>query len=363
MTMNRETQRSRVTLRHRPAHAGVALAAAAAFGLLASIAATAADVPDPAELRKMALEAIQPIPATMPGAENDTPEMIELGRELYFEKALSENRTQSCNDCHRVDQHFAGVDNEPTSPGAFGKRGDRNSPTVLNAGFQFAQFWDGRAEDLVEQAKGPVLNPVEMAMPDEVTVVRRLKEITRYEPMFRAAFPKDEDPINYDNTARAIAAFERTLVTRDRVDDFLNGDDNALTPTELKGMHEFLTLGCTTCHYGPVLGGQTFQKVGLIHPFPTEDLGRFTVTQEEGDEYRFKVPMLRNVALTYPYFHAGQVSTLEEAVRKMGWHQLGQDLTEEQVRNITAFLSALTDKPREHAVKSRPGSGATSGQP
>jgi cytochrome c peroxidase len=305
-----------------------------------------AAVPDAAALRGLALDVVSPTPDRMPGSETDTPAMVKLGEALYFEKELSVNRAQSCNTCHQVDRGLGGVDLEPTSPGAFGKRGGRNSPTTLNAGFQFAQFWDGRAADLVEQAKGPVLNPIEMAMPSEAIVVERLKALPRYREMFLEAFPGSTDPINYDNTAMAIAAFERTLITRDRFDDFLRGDDRALTQLEQKGLHEFLTRGCTTCHYGPVIGGQTFQKVGLIHPFPTEDIGRYDITKEEGDEYKFKVPMLRNIALTAPYYHKGQVATLEDAVRRMGWHQLGQELSNETVDALVAFLHTLTDKAR-----------------
>lgn len=297
------------------------------------------------------MEAITPLPARMPGAEKDTPALVDLGKDLYFEVALSENKAQSCNSCHRVDGGRGGVDNEATSPGAFGKRGGRNSPTTLNAGFQFAQFWDGRADDLVAQAKGPVLNPVEMAMPSEAVVVSRLKEMPRYQEKFPKAFPGVEAPITYDHMARAIAAFERTLVTRDRFDDFLKGEDAALSELEKRGLNEFLSLGCTTCHYGPTLGGQLFQKVGLIHPYPTEDKGRLEVTKDEDDLHRFKVPMLRNIAITQPYFHNGKVATLEEAVRKMAWHQLGKELDEVQVKSLVAFLHSLTDKPRVASAK------------
>ncbi len=321
---------------------------AVALGCVASLGlpAVGADVPDAAALRKQALELIAPVPDKMPGAEKDTPAMVKLGKELYFEKALSKNNSQSCNSCHQVEGAKGGVDNEATSPGAFGKRGGRNSPTTLNAGFQVAQFWDGRAEDLVAQAKGPVLNPVEMAMPDEVEVVKRLSGMAKYPALFKEAFPGANPAVTYDNVARAIAAFERTLVTRDRLDDFLKGEDPALSNEQRRGLHEFLTLGCTTCHYGPVLGGQQYQKIGLVNPYPTDDKGRAEITKDEDDEYRFKVPMLRNIALTHPYFHKGQVATLEEAVRKMAWHQLGKELTNDQVQALVAFLKTLTDKAR-----------------
>jgi cytochrome c peroxidase len=305
----------------------------------------AADL-DAKALRTQALELIGPIPEKMPGCDKDTPALVQLGKELYFETALSKNHSQSCNTCHRVDENRGGVDNDPTSKGAFGERGGRNSPTTLNAGFQFAQFWDGRADDLKAQAKGPVLNPVEMAMPEEAEVVKRLNAMPKYQGMFKAAFPGEAAPVTYDNMAHAIAAFERTLVTRDRFDDFLKGDDKSLTATELKGLNQFLTQGCTTCHYGPVMGGQVYQKVGLVNPFPSDDKGRSVVSKDEDDDFKFKVPMLRNIAITQPYFHKGQIATLEDAVRKMGWHQLGKEFTDEEVRSLVAFLKTLTDKPR-----------------
>jgi len=302
----------------------------------------------PAELRARAKAFILPLPDKMPGAEKDLPAQIELGQKLYFEKRLSVNGKQSCNDCHLVDQNRAGVDNEPTSEGAHGKRGDRNSPTTLNAGFHFAQFWDGRAKDLVEQAKGPVLNPGEMAMPDEKEVVKRLEADARYPQLFKAAFPGEVSPISYHNFARAVAAFERTLITHDRFDDFLKGDDRALNAQELQGLNLFLTIGCTTCHVGPTIGGNMYQKAGIIHPYAnTNDMGRFKVTGEEWDQYRFKVPSLRNVALTYPYFHDGQVRDLGSAVKQMAYMQLGKELADKEIAALVAFLNSLSDKGRK----------------
>jgi cytochrome c peroxidase len=303
---------------------------------------------DAAALRAKAMSVVQPLPDKMPGAEKDLLAAIALGQKLYFDKRLSENGKQSCNDCHLVDQNRAGVDNEPTSEGAHGKRGDRNSPTTLNAGFHFAQFWDGRAKDLVEQAKGPVLNPVEMAMPDEKEVIKRLEADANYPKLFKAAFPEEDKPINYNNFARAVAAFERTLITRDRFDDFLKGEDKALNAQELQGLSLFLTVGCTTCHVSPTIGGNMYQKIGLIHPYAnTNDVGRIKVTGEEWDQYRFKVPSLRNVALTYPYFHDGQARDLRSAVKQMAYMQLGKELTDNEISSLTAFLNSLSDKTRK----------------
>jgi cytochrome c peroxidase len=305
---------------------------------------------DAAALRAKATSVIQPLPDKMPSAEKDLPAAVALGQRLYFDKRMSVNGKQSCNDCHLVDQNRAGVDNEPTSKGAHGKRGDRNSPTTLNAGFHFAQFWDGRAKDLVEQAKGPVLNPVEMAMPDEKEVIKRLEADPDYSRSFQAAFPGEEKPINYHSFARAVAAFERTLITRDRFDDFLKGDDKALNGQELQGLSLFLAVGCTTCHVSPTIGGNMYQKIGLIHPYAnTNDVGRIKITGEEWDQYRFKVPSLRNVALTYPYFHDGQAHDLPSAVKQMAYMQLGKELTDNEISSLTAFLNSLSDKTRKAA--------------
>jgi len=175
-------------------------------------AAPAAAAPAAAELRAKALEFLKPLPDKAPGAEKDTPELVTLGKQLYFEKRLSSNNSQACNSCHHVENDRAGVDNEATSLGAFGKRGGRSAPTTLNAGFHFAQFWDGRAPDLAAQAKGPILNPIEMAMPDEQAVIKKLSDIAAYQTGFKRAFPRETSPITYDNLARAIAAFERTLI-------------------------------------------------------------------------------------------------------------------------------------------------------
>lgn len=242
------------------------------------------------------------------------------------------------------------MDNEATSPGAFGKRGGRNSPTVLNAGLQLAQFWDGRAADLVAQAKGPILNPGEMAMPSEAEVVKKLGAAKDYPPLFDKAFSGAGSKISYENIAQAIAAFERTLITRDRFDDFLKGSDKALSALELKGANLFLTTGCTTCHTGPLIGGGMYMKVGLVNPYEnTTDLGRFEVTKDNDDKFKFKVPTLRNIALTAPYFHDGKIATLPDAVKKMAWLQLGKELKDDEIKAIVAFLGSLTDKSRASA--------------
>ncbi|HTY17147.1 MAG TPA: cytochrome-c peroxidase [Myxococcota bacterium] len=310
----------------------------ALIALGAALPAHAASRED-VQARAKAVLGVLPAEATSP--DNPiTPQKIALGRMLYYDNRLSIDGKVSCNSCHLLGAY--GVDNEPTSPGHEGKRGARNSPTVYNAAFQFAEFWDGRAKDVEEQAKGPVLNPVEMGMPDPNYVVKILKGIPGYAPLFRAAFPGEPDPITYDNAARAIGAFERRLVTPSRFDAFLSGQSDALTDAEVAGLSTFLETGCPTCHMTATVGGKMFQKIGLVHPYPTEDLGRYAVTKNEADKYFFKVPSLRNVAKTAPYFHDGSVKTLPEAVRKMAWHQLGKELSDADVQSIVVFLGSLT---------------------
>lgn len=292
------------------------------------------------------------MPAKMPGSENDTPEMIELGKKLYFETKLSMNGTQSCNTCHNIET-TAGVDNLSVSPGAIqGKKGRRNSPTVLNAGFQFVQFWDGRSPDLVDQAKGPILNPDEMAFETEAQVEEVIGAIPEYQEMFKKAFSTSEKPLSFQNIAEAIAAFERTLISRSRYDDFMDGNRGALSNTELRGMKLFIETGCITCHTGHQFGGNMYQKMGLVHPYEnTKDMGRYEVTKEESAKYMFKVAPLRNVALTYPYYHDGAVQDLSEAVKKMAWMNLGKELKQDEIDQIVAFLNALTDKKLEQKQK------------
>ncbi len=269
-----------------------------------------------------------------------TAEKIELGRMLYYDARLSKNHDIACSDCHKLDRF--GVDGERTSPGHKGQRGTRNSPTVLNAALQVAQFWDGRAPSVEQQAKEQVLKPVEMAMSSDAAVVAMLESIPGYAPLFKAAFPGAVKPITYDNMARAIGAFERRLITPSPFDEFLAGDATALDDAQMRGLEIFLDTGCGTCHQGVGIGGGMFQKLGAALPYPTSDEGRAAVTHQEVDKYFFKVPMLRNVAKTAPYFHDGSLATLDEAIRTMARIQLGNDLADDRVTSIRAFLESLT---------------------
>lgn len=300
------------------------------------------------ELHTKAKAIFKELPSVMPGSENDNAVLVELGKKLYFETKLSSTGTQSCNTCHNLNDGMAGVDNAATSEGAVkGNFGNRNSPTTLNAGFHFVQFWDGRAADLKEQAKGPILNPVEMGMKDEKTVVKTISAIPEYKTMFAKAYDKAKtnEQITYDNLANAIAAFERTLVSKSKFDDYLAGNKNSLNKDEKAGLNTFMETGCVTCHGGALLGGNMYQKMGLINPYEnTKDLGRYEVTKNEADKFMFKVPSLRNVAKTSPYYHDGAVKDLKDAVIKMAWMQLNKKLTDQEATSIVTFLNALSDK-------------------
>lgn len=290
------------------------------------------------------LSGYAPLPDSVPGAGGPaSKDLVDLGRMLYYEPRLSKSQKISCNSCHDLANY--GVDSEPTSDGHKGQKGDRNSPTVYNAAAHFSQFWDGRAADVEEQAKGPVLNPVEMAMPSEPVVVKVLASMPEYVDLFKRAFPGDPKPMSYDNMAKAIGAFERGLMTPSRWDALLKGDQSALTEQEKLGFKTFTEAGCQMCHRGALLGGTSYQRLGLSKDYPrSADPGRAKVTKSDSDKNAFKVPSLRNVEKTGPFFHDGQTPTLEQAVKDMAEYQLGRTLTDEQTKQIVDFLKVLTGK-------------------
>lgn len=275
-----------------------------------------------------------------------TMEKVQLGKLLYFDVRLSKDNTQSCNTCHNLDTY--GVDNKPFSEGNDGGLGGRNSPTTLNAAFHMTQFWDGREPNVEAQAGGPILNPVEMAMPSEGTVIDRLTLIPEYVDGFAKAFPEEATPITYNNLQKAIGAFERKLVTPSKFDKYLAGEKSVLTDQELEGLQTFINSGCTTCHTGSLLGGNMFQKFGLMADYWEHtksekiDEGRYEVTNNEVDKYMFKVPSLRNIEKTYPYFHDGSVSDLKDAIAIMGITQLNKEFSNKEVDDMVAFLNTLT---------------------
>ena len=294
----------------------------------------------------------KPLPTEAPSTDNELSEAkINLGRMLYYETRISKGGKMSCNSCHQLDKY--GQDNLPFSPGHEGKLGGRSSPSTYNAALHIAQFWDGRAPTVEEQAKGPVLNPVEMGMPSADFVVDVLKSIPGYVEAFKAAFPGEAEPINYNNFGKAVGAFERKLVTPSRWDEFLKGKKDALTAEEQKGFETYAKAGCVTCHNGPAVGGAMYQKLGLIKAWPElKDLGRFEATKQESDKHYFKVPSLRNVTETAPYLHDGSVKTIEEMVKMMAEYQLAKALTDEEVASIVTFLKALKgDIPKEYVTE------------
>lgn len=319
---------------------------------------------DSAALAEQARQIFGPLPEEVPNPDNPiTPAKVELGRKLYFDGRLSKNHDISCNSCHPLDRF--GADGEPTSPGHRGQRGTRNSPTSLNAALHIAQFWDGREPDVERQALGPPLNPVEMSMADAGRIETLLRSIPGYRQLFAEAFPDAEQPVTYENMGKAIGAFERRLVTPGRFDAFMKGDLDALTQAEQKGLQDFVGTGCITCHVGPAVGGTLYQKIGVVEKYETVDPGRYEITKVESDRYVFKVPALRNVAETAPYFHDGSVATLEQAVRLMGRHQLGKRLDAQTVDSIVTFLRALTARPDPELIAqpSLPASGPDTPKP
>ncbi len=289
-----------------------------------------------------------PLPRVMPNSQQDTQAQITLGEKLYFEPKMSINNTQSCNSCHNLSSNYSGVDHLKTSIGATGKIGTRNAPTTWNAGLQVAQFWDGRVKTLEEQAKLPLFNPNEMAMPSKKVLIKKLTS-SHYLPLFSAAFPDDKQPINVTNIAKALAAFQRTLISKDRFDQFLLGNKNAITLEEKEGLKVFISKGCVACHNGPLLGGQLFMKMGIVHPYPNkQDKGRAQITHNPADNYFFKVPPLRNILNTAPYFHDGAASSIEQAIFDTGWHQLGIKLSKQEITRIKHFFATLSHQPKQH---------------
>ncbi|WP_437304674.1 cytochrome c peroxidase [Sorangium sp. So ce388] len=310
------------------------------------------------------LASFNPLPALVTSSNNPlTDEKIQLGRMLFFDSRLSKNHDLSCNSCHPLDRY--GADGTKVSIGHAHQSGRRNTPTVYNSAGFFSLMWDGRFDSVEDQANGPMMNPSEMAM-TPVRLEATLRSIPEYVKAFGRAFPNDPWPVTVNNTAKALGAFERKLFTRGRWDLFLEGDPDALTSAEKEGFNTFVEVGCVTCHFGPHVGATMFQKLGLVRSWPdTMDRGVFEITKKQADFMVFRVPTLRNVAATAPYFHDGSVSSLQEAVRLMGKHQLGKDLNHTQVEQIVVWLKSLTgDLPKEYITKPElPESGPNTPKP
>jgi len=307
-----------------------------------------------AELLNSAAALFQPISSVK--YDKPDPAMVELGKYLYFDTRLSGAGNISCNSCHNLSTY--GVDNERFSLGDAGERGGRNSPTVFHAALHKMQFWDGRAVDVEEQAAGPILNPIEHNIKNKEELVDRLKKVDLYQKMFAQAYQNDKDPITFDNLTKAIGAFERTLMPESRFDKYLEGDGSALTAQEKEGLDAFIKVGCITCHNGVALGGQMLQKFGLYEDYWKQtksekiDYGLFDLSQNETEKFFFKVPGLRNITHTGPYFHDGSVADLKKAVSIMGKLQRNVDLTDKQINDIVVFLGSLSSDIPDEVKKS-----------
>lgn len=297
-------------------------------------------------LRDKAADFFKPLPSTVPAVKDNpvTPAKIDLGKALFFDPRLSASGVFSCASCHNL--ATGGDDNMETSVGHGWQKGPRNAPTALNSVLNEAQFWDGRAEDLAAQAKGPIQAGVEMAnTPAQVEAT--LNSMPAYVEWFAGAFPGEAEPVSFDNMAKAIEAFEATLITPAPFDAWLNGDDNALSADARAGLDLFIDKGCSSCHSGVNVGGHGYYPFGLIEKpgseiLPPGDKGRFAVTETADDEYVFRAAPLRNIALTAPYFHSGKVWDLSVAVEIMAESQLGEALAPEETAQMVAFLESLT---------------------
>lgn len=320
------------------------------------------------DLMKQAQALFKPLPDQPPALEGNpaTPAKVALGKMLYFDPRLSASHAISCNTCHIIG--MGGVDLQETSLGHRWQHGGRNAPTVYNAVFDIAQFWDGRAKDLEQQAGGPMVNPVEMET-TEAHVIEQLGGIPGYKPAFEAAYPGRGDALTFDNVRKAIAVFEATLITPNApFDRYLKGDAKALDPNQQAGLALFINSGCAACHGGMNIGGAMYAPFGVVERpgadlLPLTDKGRFNVTKTVSDEYVFRVPSLRNVTLTAPYFHSGKAWDLRQAVAVMGSSQLGAKLSPGDVDRITDFLGSLTGEQPSVLLPTLPPSVASTPRP
>lgn len=320
------------------------------LGILLIVSAMMIAAQDTAEPRPQVVQGVfATLPDVVPEPEDNpsTPEKILLGQMLYFEPRLSSSGIISCHTCHNLS--LGGTDRLPTSLGHNFQTGGRNAPTVLNAAFFDLQFWDARATGLEEQAEGPIQASVEMNQPADIAV-ERIASIQGYLPYFEAAFPGEENPLTFENIVRAIAAFERTLITpNDGLDRYLRGETDALSEDARRGMEIVVQVGCVACHNGAMLS--TGNLMRFNHG---DDIGRATVTGEDSDEYLFRVATWRNISLTAPYFHDGSAETLDEAIRTMASVQLNRELTDDEVYYILAFLNSLVGEMPEVTIPALP---------
>lgn len=309
-----------------------------------------------AALLGQAKDIFNPLPPVMDSSENPvTPAKAELGKMLFYETRTSADGTFSCVRCHPFSLY--GADGLRKAMGRDNKPGVRNAPTVLNAAGQISSHWVGNRKNVEDQAKQSLAAPSIPGMPPSDIGEKNLQGIAGYEPYFRKAFPEEKSPVNAENFAKAVGAFERTLVTPSPFDAFLKGDISALTFLQKAGLTRFIETGCIQCHSGPYVGGHMYEKFGVFEPYWTStksqeiDEGRFTVTKNADDKYVFKVPGLRNVDMTPPYFQDGSVDSLAEVVRIMGKVQLGKSLADREIEDILNFLRCLTGRIPEEAMR------------
>jgi len=336
---------------------GITIISAIATFFAASLCATVLFAAGPdEELMSKAKSLFGPLPASMPSPDNPiTPEKVKLGQLLFWEPRISVDGTVSCVKCHPLGLYA--TDGLRKALGNRCKENPRNDPTIFNAASQISEHWIGNRTSVEDQAKQALVGPPAYGMPNYESVEKILKGMQGYVTMFKQAFPGEKDPVTADNFAKAVGAFERTLMTPSAFDDFMKGNAAALTDQQKRGLKTFMSAGCATCHFSPYLGGQIYQKFGLFEPYEKYtksqpvDEGRFAVTKNPPDKYVFKVPILRNVAETPPYFHDGSVDKLEDAVVIMAKIQIGKDLTKEEMGEIVAFLKSLTGTIPEVALK------------
>jgi len=307
-------------------------------------------------LLKQAKSIFGPLAQVMSSEKNPiTPEKVKLGKILFYETRISVDGTVSCARCHPIGLYAA--DGLRKAVGNNCKINPRNAPTILNAAGQISAHWIGNRADVEDQAKQSVIGPPSFGMPSYEAVENKLKEIRGYTDLFEKAFPGEANPITVDNFAKSVGAFERTLVTPSAFDAFVKGDRSALKALQKRGLKAFMEIGCMTCHSSAYFGGQMYEEFGVVEPYwkytksDPIDEGRYAVTKSEADKYVFKVPVLRNVEKTAPYFHDGSVGKLENAVWIMGKIQLGKDLGKTQVEDVVTFLKSLTGKIPEDALR------------
>ncbi len=333
----------------------VAAGGIAVIVLLVMLAGAAVAGPDE-DLIARAKAVFGPLPVSMPSADNPiTPEKVRLGNILFFESRISVDGTVSCAKCHPPGLYAA--DGLRKAIGNHCKENPRNSPTILNAADQISAHWIGNRTGVEDQARQALTGPPAFGMPNNESVEKILKGMKGYVALFKAAFPADKDPVTVENFAKAVGAYERTLMSPAPFDDFMQGNAGALSEQQKRGLRAFMDTGCLTCHFSPYLGGKLYQKFGVFEPYQKYtksaqvDEGRYAVTKNESDRFLFKVPVLRNVAMTPPYFHDGSVDRLVDAITIMAKVQLARDLTSGQADDIAAFLHSLTGKLPESLAR------------